>query len=72
VKNDAAGGILQQRSEGKTMKWLWIAFALVWALSILLDGRRRAGALRVPRAAAEPKSSSDEALPALLTSRETR
>ena len=54
------------------MKWLWIAFALVWALSILLDSRRRAGAMRVPRAAAEPKPSPDEALPALLTPRETR
>ena len=56
----------------KTMKWLWIAFALVWALSILLDSRRRAGAMRVPRAAAPPKPSPDEALPALLTPRESR
>ena len=28
------------------MKWLWIAFALVWAFSIVLDARRRD---RVPR-----------------------
>jgi hypothetical protein len=54
------------------MKWLWIAFALVWALSIVIDGRRRTGASRTPRADPEPKPPPHEPLPALLASRETR
>jgi len=55
------------------MKWLWIAFALVWALSIVLDGRRRAGVHRAARAdrAPEPVPQSNDPLPVLLTPRET-
>jgi hypothetical protein len=52
------------------MKWLWIAFALVWALSIVLDGRRRGDASRAPRADSRPKPPPSERLPALLISRE--
>ena len=54
------------------MKWLWIVFALVWTLSIVLDGRWRTGASRTPRADPEPKTPPTEPLPALLVSRETR
>jgi hypothetical protein len=30
-----------ERQRGTSMKWLWIGFALVWAVSIVLDSRRR-------------------------------
>lgn len=53
------------------MKWWWIAFALVWALSIVLDGRRRRHASAVSRADAPPEPTSEEPLPMLLTSRQT-
>ena len=53
------------------MKWLWIAFAVVWALSIVIDGRRRAGVPRAPRADPEPKTPANEPLPALLVARDT-
>ena len=53
------------------MKWLWIGFALVWALSVVLDGRRRARTTTASREHADPEAHPDESLPALLTARGT-
>jgi hypothetical protein len=54
------------------MKWLWIGFAVVWALSVLLDGRRRTRASAAPQEDSEPERQADRApLPALLTARGT-
>jgi len=53
------------------MKWLWIGFALVWALSVVLDGRRRTRASSAARASADPEPQAEEPLPALLTARGT-
>jgi hypothetical protein len=53
------------------MKWLWIGFAIVWALSVVLDGRRRA---RTSSTSAESDKKSpppEPPLPALLTPRGT-
>jgi hypothetical protein len=54
------------------MKWLWIGFAIVWALSVVLDGRRRARTSSATSAESEKKSPLPESpLPALLTPRGT-
>ncbi len=51
------------------MKWLWIGFAIVWALSIFVDGRRRARTASPPRSNREDAASAEAPLPALLTPR---
>ena len=51
------------------MKWLWLGFALFWAVSIVIDTRRRD---RVARVSAPPEPSTrarDAGLPALLLPR---
>jgi hypothetical protein len=54
------------------MKWLWIGFAIVWALSVVLDGRRRARTSPAAPADTENKGAPAEPpLPALLTTRGT-
>ena len=51
------------------MKWLWIGFAIVWALSIFVDGRRRARTSSPPQSREEDAASAESPLPALLTPR---
>jgi hypothetical protein len=56
------------------MKWLWIGFALIWALSVVLDGRRRARSASIKRAETPAKPPADNEAPpvaALLTARIT-
>ena len=52
------------------MKWLWLGFALFWAISIVVDSRRRD---RVGRnaltASTPPARAGDSELPALLLPR---
>jgi len=50
------------------MKWLWIGFAIVWALSIFVDSRRRART-SPPQSKGEDAASAEAPLPALLTPR---
>jgi hypothetical protein len=54
------------------MKWLWLGFALFWAISIVVDSRRRD---RVSRTASKPPAppsrAGDAELPALLLPRST-
>ena len=51
------------------MKWLWIGFAIVWALSVLLDGRRRVRTSPPPQEDPESVAPARAPLPALLTPR---
>jgi len=52
------------------MKWLWLGFALFWAISIVVDSRRRD---RVARNASKPPApyepARDAEVPALLLPR---
>jgi hypothetical protein len=62
------------------MKWLWLGFALFWAISIVVDSRRRDRVARNAFApSAEPERERDSAererdseLPALLLPRSSR
>ena len=55
------------------MKWLWIGFALVWALSVVLDGRRRTRApATVPKASPPEPPDEEPSVPALLSARSGR
>jgi len=52
------------------MKWLWLGFALFWAVSIVVDSRRRDRVARGVTAPPEPsKGARDDTLPALLLPR---
>jgi len=52
------------------MKWLWLGFALFWAISIVIDTRRRDRVARVVSASPEPSTGAREnELPALLLPR---
>jgi hypothetical protein len=52
------------------MKWLWLGFALFWALSIVVDARRRDRVGRNVSAPPEPSTRAlDSELPALLLPR---
>jgi hypothetical protein len=50
------------------MKWLWLGFAIVWAISVVLDERRRNHAHRVAATGADspapPEKAAARALPA--------
>ena len=53
------------------MKWLWLGFAVFWAVSIVVDSRRRDRAARNASAASAPpaRAARDSELPALLLPR---
>ena len=54
------------------MKWLWLGFALLWAVSIVVDTRRRDRVGRNPAPSSEPPQTEtvrDPELPALLLPR---
>ena len=59
-----------ERQRETSMKWLWIGFALVWAISIVLDSRRRDRVTSNQSAQPEPATRARDAeLPALLLPR---
>jgi hypothetical protein len=52
------------------MKWLWLVFALLWGISIVVDTRRRDRVARNPDPPSEPSPAERDAeLPALLLPR---
>jgi hypothetical protein len=52
------------------MKWLWLGFAVFWAVSIIVDSRRRDRARRnASTEPATPARARDPELPALLLPR---
>jgi hypothetical protein len=52
------------------MKWLWLGFALFWAISIVVDARRRDRVTQNAAGRPEPsKRARDDELPALLLPR---
>jgi hypothetical protein len=52
------------------MKWLWLGFALLWAVSIVVDSRRRDRVGRNEHVALTPPArAGDSELPALLLPR---
>src|SRR5262249_36855709 len=75
--NDVARGPLRQwtpstsgAASGDAMKWLWLGFAVFWAISIVVDSRRRDRVVRSASiASAPPPRSRDPELPALLLPR---